>query len=243
MKFFVISDMHSYYDTMVKALNEAGFDRTNPDHTLIVCGDAFDRGSQAVEMFGYLDSLERKVLIKGNHDDMLMELLERKFPYGFDNQNGTSSTVYQLGFEPSAFSFAEHCDVAYIKFKPFYDSMVNYYETENYIFVHSWIPLIAERFGFKSYVENWRNADEELWKDARWGNPFELAEGALKPDKTVVFGHRHTSWPRAYWDGKDEFGANADFSIYYGNGYIGLDAMTAHSGKVNVLVIEDEFLK
>ncbi|MBQ7283629.1 MAG: hypothetical protein IJW74_02075, partial [Oscillospiraceae bacterium] len=174
---------------------------------------------------------------------MLMELLERRYPYGVDKHNGTESTVYQLGFDPSAFSFADHCRVAYSKFKPLYDSMTDYYETENYIFVHSWIPLIAERMGFKSYIADWRNADEELWMDARWGNPFELAENGLKPDKTVVFGHWHTSWARAYFDGRDEFGAGADFSAYYGNGYIGLDAMTAHSGKVNVLVVEDEILK
>ena len=243
MKFFVISDMHSYYDPMIKALDEAGFDSNNPNHILIVCGDAFDRGMQAVEVYEYLNSLERKVLIKGNHDDMLIELLERKFPYGFDKHNGTESTVYQLGFDPSAFSFAEHCDVAYSRFKPLYDSMLDYYETENYIFVHSWIPLISERYGFKSYIEDWRNASEELWMDARWGNPYELADMGLKPDKTVVFGHWHTSWPRARYEGKEEFGSNADFSIYHGDGYIGVDACTAASGKVNVLVIEDEFLK
>ena len=242
MRFFVISDIHSYYTPMINALNEAGFDKANPDHMLIVCGDIFDRGMQAAEVLEYLNSVEQKVLIKGNHDNMLMELLERRFPYGFDKHNGTESTVYQLGFDPSAFSFSDHCNVTYGRFKPLYDSMVNYFETEKYIFVHSWIPLIEEHFGIKSYVADWRNADEELWKDACWGNPYELAEGALKPDKTVVFGHWHTSWPRAYWEGKEEFGANADFSIYYGNGYIGLDAMTAHSGRVNVLVIEDELL-
>ena len=243
MKFFVIADMHSYYDPMIEALREAGFDKNNTQHTLVVCGDAFDRGMHAVEMFEYLDSLERKVLIKGNHDDMLMELMERGYPYSFDKHNGTESTVYQLGFDPSIISFADHCKLAYNRFKPLYDQMVDYFETEKYIFVHSWIPISEEKFGIKSFIEDWRNATEEQWKDARWGNPFELAEGVLKPDKTVIFGHWHTTWPRACWEGKAEFGAEADFSTYYGKGYIGLDAMTAHSGKVNVLVVDDEFLK
>ena len=44
------------------------------------------------------------------------------------------------------------------------------------------------------------------------------------------------------YEGKDEFGREADFSTYYGNGYIGLDAMTAHTGKVNVLVVEDNMI-
>ena len=243
MKFFVISDMHSYFDPTIKALNDAGFDKNNADHTLIVCGDAFDRGSQAVEMLDYLNSLERKVLVKGNHDDMLIELLESKVPNAVDEHNGTLGTVYQLGFEKGITAFSDFCDIAYEKYKPLYDSMLDYFETKNYIFVHSWIPMISERYGFKSYIEDWRNASEELWMDARWDNPYKLAEHGLKPEKTVVFGHWHTSWARARYEGKEEFGNNADFSIYYGDGYIGLDACTAVSGKVNVLVIEDDFLK
>jgi len=240
MKFFIISDMHSYYDPMIKALNEAGFDRHNPDHTLIVCGDAFDRGTQAKEMIEYLNSVERKVLIKGNHDDMLMELLESKIPTAADEHNGTLGTVYQLGYAEGITRFADFCDNAYRLYKPLYDSMVNYYETMDHIFVHSWIPLVSERYGIKSFIEDWRNADEDLWYEARWGNPFELADSGMKPDKAIVFGHWHTSWARAYFEGKEEFGAEADFSIYYGDRFIGIDAMTAHSGKVNVLVIEDE---
>lgn len=251
VKFFVISDMHSYYDPMIKALNEAGFDKNNADHTLIVCGDAFDRGSQSFEVLEYINSLEQKVLVKGNHDDMLVELLERKIPNIVDDRNGTLGTVYQLGFESSLTVFSDFCDIAYKKYKPFYDSMVNYFETKNYIFVHSWIPLIRMDNLPKYYVhdrkwafnDDWRNATEDMWDDARWGNPYELAAMGLKPDKTVVFGHWHTSWPRARYEGKEEFGSDADFSIYYGDGYIGIDACTAASGKVNVLVIEDEFLK
>ena len=31
MKFFVLSDIHSFYDEMISALNEAGYDRDNKD--------------------------------------------------------------------------------------------------------------------------------------------------------------------------------------------------------------------
>ena len=37
---------------MIKALDESGFDKNNADHALIVCRDAFDRGSQLVRMKG-----------------------------------------------------------------------------------------------------------------------------------------------------------------------------------------------
>jgi hypothetical protein len=63
------------------------------------------------------------------------------------------------------------------------------------------------------------------------------------PDKTVVFGHWHcsTGWAKA--EGCSEFDEDAKFEPYYGDGFIAIDACTAHSGKVNVLVLEDEFLE
>ena len=45
-------------------------------------------------------------------------------------------------------------------------------------------------------------------------------------------------WARA--EGRSEFGEDAKFEPYYGDGYIAIDGMTAISHKVNILVIEDE---
>lgn len=255
MKFFVVSDVHSYYDEMISALEKAGFDKYNPEHWLISCGDSFDRGTQSLEVFNFLDSLKRKILVKGNHDDMLIDLCERGWANMFDSHNGTFGTVNQLSYKFKGVyakrnTFAENCKIAYEKFKPMYDNMVDYFETKNYIFVHSWIPLATRIYetgkltnAVDYSVDDWRNATLEEWKEARWGNPFELAEEGYLPDKTIVFGHWHTSWPRAAWEGKEELGREADFSIYMGNGYIGIDAMTSHSGIVNVLVVEDEFME
>lgn len=246
MKFFVISDVHSCFTPMIEALGNAGFDKTNPDHTLIVCGDSFDRGVQAVEVLEYLNSVEQKVLIKGNHDDLLMELLNGRMPKPADMHNGTTETIFQLGYKAGISAFSDHCKEAYKKFAPLYNQMVNYFETEKYIFVHSWIPTKEQPYNahFPDLAEmafdpNWRNADEDSWKAARWVNPYMFASAGLKPDKTVVFGHWHTSWPRARLEDGYEYGIKADFSIYYGDGYIGLDAMTAYSKKVNVLVVDD----
>ena len=46
MKYFAISDMHSFYSIAKKSLDEAGFDPDNENHTLVVCGDIFDRGDE-----------------------------------------------------------------------------------------------------------------------------------------------------------------------------------------------------
>lgn len=39
MKIFCISDVHSFFNEMIKALDEAGFDKNNSNHLLVVCGD------------------------------------------------------------------------------------------------------------------------------------------------------------------------------------------------------------
>ena len=101
MKYFVISDIHSFYDEMIDALNEAGFDKDNENHTLIVCGDIFDRGRQPLEVYEYLKSLPRKILIRGNHEYLLKELYERKIPYTHDVSNGTFDTLAYIVGQPS----------------------------------------------------------------------------------------------------------------------------------------------
>ena len=51
----------------------------------------------------------------------------------------------------------------------------------------------------------------------------------------------HTSYGHSKFEGKgSEFDADADFSPYYAPGIIALDACTVISGKVNVVVLEDE---
>jgi hypothetical protein len=77
-----------------------------------------------------------------------------------------------------------------------------------------------------------------------WGNPFAMAERGLLPDKIIVFGHWHCSTGWAKEEGLSEFGDDAKWDIYRNEDkkIIGIDRCTAHTGKVNVLVIEDNFL-
>lgn len=240
-KFFVMSDIHGYYDKMVEALDNAGFDKDNPDHWVVTCGDHFDRGSQALLVMKYLESLPRKVLVRGNHEQLLEELCERGFPYSYDKSNGTFGTVCQLS---QVYTNGEiDYDYVLTRVKPFFKQMVNYFETKNHIFVHSWIPVEVQNGMFYKFKEDWREAHYRYWEKARWGNPYDMAAKGLLPDKTVVFGHWHCSAGWAKAEGRSEFGEDAKFEPYYGDGFISIDACTAYSGKVNVVVIEDEFLE
>ena len=78
---------------------------------------------------------------------------------------------------------------------------------------------------------------------ARWINGMDAAQTAAD-DKTVVCGHWHASYGHSRYEKKcTEFGPDADFSPYYGPGVIAIDACTAHSMRINVLVIEDDEIK
>ena len=71
-------------------------------------------------------------------------------------------------------------------------------------------------------------------------NPFDMAaKGFNQTKKTLVFGHWHCSTGWAQAEGRSEFGKNAKFNPFYGDGFIAIDSCVAHSKKVNVLVIED----
>ena len=244
-KLFVVSDIHSFYTPLKKALDEKGFDPNNENHWLIVCGDSYDRGNESEEVLHFLMSLERKVLIKGNHDILLEDCCMREFPYSYDCSNGTKRTIQDIGGARYGKPFDECCRITWNKTQAYRDNLVNYFETKNYIFVHSWIPTFQYGIQHYKYDETWREATNDRWDDAMWGNPFMLAEmGLNQTGKTIVFGHWHTSWAYSKYEGVSEFGEDACWEPYINiqNNIIGIDRCTAHTGEVNVLVLEDEFL-
>lgn len=241
-KFFVTSDIHSGYTPLKKALDEKGFDLNNEAHWLVVCGDCFDRLGESKELLKYLMSLERKILVRGNHELLLEELCMRGFPYSYDKSNGTFKTVISFG-DFDGRNFDECCNITWNKTARYRELLVNYFETKQYIFVHSWIALNKVGYDKYEYREDWREATDQEWENAMWVNPYDMAKQDLnKTGKTIVFGHFHTSYQWAK-DGKcSEFGEDAIFESYYGKNYIGIDSAVAYTNKINVIVLEDEVI-
>lgn len=262
MKYYVVADVHGFYNEMVEALSEQGYYTDKTPHKLIVCGDLFDRGPQSKELERFVADLTKKdqiILIRGNHEDLLMELVSNLPTFAMMGKhshhysNGTLQTVLDLTERTWAEMQKSPEDIAEkMKQTEFYKTILpamrNYYETEKYIFVHGWIPSVANGFGGKvdyfKYDPEWRNADGAGWFFARWYNGMLAAhQGVIEPNKTVVCGHWHTSFGHSNYEGKgEEFGKSEDFSTYKANGIIALDACTVHSRKVNCEVIEDKEL-
>ena len=87
MKYFVSADIHGFYNEWISALNENGFDVNNPDHKIIVCGDLFDRGTQAKKLQAFVIELLIKgkiILVKGNHEDLVVELIDNYPKYAYE---------------------------------------------------------------------------------------------------------------------------------------------------------------
>ena len=254
MKLFVCSDLHSYFTPFKKALDEKGFEPDNKDHLLIVCGDVFDRGEESFEMLKYLRSLTNVVLIKGNHEDLLEEVWYRGFYLGHDYSNGTVKTITDIFAKHSDLEPYEPIEVSEKVLKPFFDKMINYFETKNYIFVHGWIPC-EEQAGNRKYIyrSNWRDSTEVEWASARWLNGIDCGygDGLIEPGKTIVCGHWHCSYGhalRAFRESNGEycgkaFGSEAKWEPFEEDGIIAIDRCTAHTGEVNVIVLEDELLE
>lgn len=256
MTIFACSDIHSAYEPWMDALKKAGFNEDNPEHIIVLCGDAFDRLDESEKVFLFIMRMVEKgriILIRGNHDILLEELCMRGFPYSHDKHNGTVKTVWHLG---GSQEFDECCRNTWNRLARYRELLVNYFETKNYIFVHSWIPTNVEFEGESkpwyqqgktlTWMEDWRNANDVEWEEAMWGNPFVKASQDLnKTGKIICVGHWHCSVGWANEEGRSEFGEDAKWDIYKDEKHnvIFLDRCTAHTGEVNVLVLEDEFLE
>lgn len=253
---FVSSDIHSAYTPWMKALKQAGFNKNKYSHKIILCGDAFDRMNESNEVLHFIMDMANKdkiVLVKGNHDILLEECCKRKFPYGYDNHNGTSTTIQDIGGSAEGKLFDECCQITWNKLARYRELLVNYFETQNYIFVHSWIPTYKKSephpadkwvpLTTNEWMEDWRDANDVEWEEAMWGNPFDMHFLDLnRTGKTIVFGHWHCSaGHKMLGHCEDEF-HYAIWEPCYADGIIGIDRCTAYTGEVNVLVLEDEFL-
>jgi hypothetical protein len=126
-----------------------------------------------------------------------------------------------------------------------YESLlVDYFETEHYIFVHGWIPNYSKKDinGGKwvtkyKYMEGWRNAGPLEWDNARWASGIECTMNEVfEPNKTIVCGHWHAAAWHTMYEGDKPF---SNHTPYVSKNVIALDTCTALSKKVNVYVVED----
>ena len=299
MKYFITSDLHSFYTPLKKSLDNVGYDKNDPSHTLVILGDLFDHGQETRVLYEFLKSIpaERLVLVRGNHETLLDQLLEKKLPDSYDYSNGTVYTCCQMAFkflsaanrnmweledlantdyweatltsinidsdifETTSFAVARWKSIVRrVKKSEIYKwyksiNWVNYWELDNFIGVHSFVPVklksdcnlsnsdyfSAIYYGETNYFEQdpaWRTADDYSWKAAAWGCPYKFFDANLFPEqleKTLICGHyMSVGFHRHYQTTVDN-----EHDIYYSDCLIALDSTVARSHQINVLVIDE----
>ena len=232
-KLFVVSDIHGHYTILREAPDRAGFDRNDPNHLLICCGDYFDRGTENMEVLRFFERLPHKVLLRGNHEDMLLKLLQTGKLQPHHYINGTITTLRNIFGKYFADPVDDTIDFSgktriTDRFCAFIEETVDYYETQNHVFVHGWLPEHGKT------PQERQKAGSEAWAKARWVRWDRCYDGQRPlTDKTLICGHVPTFLFNAQ-DPEQELGG-----IFYGNGIIAIDAGTADTKKINVLVLEE----
>ncbi len=177
-KIFAIGDIHGCADKLAALMEKIPIDYAND--ILVFIGDYIDRGPSSFEVVDYLVDLKRDhpdiVFLKGNHEDMLQKYLAGtdRFTYLLNGGQQTLDSYLnrqnKSEFSPIPSSHLE-----------FYKSLLLYYQTEDYIFVHAGmrekIPLEKQ------------NPEELLWiREDFIYSKFDFG-------KRVVFGHTPFSEP------------------------------------------------
>lgn len=198
--------------------------------------------------------------------NLLQELNTCGKPQGSHHySNGTVETVAQLVGNPDITRKLEYWETlseddkdeineAMEPWMHLVEGNLNYFEKGDYIFVHGWIPFKSPTGGsyhnqIMNYYEGWRDLPElaKEWDWAIWaGFPTAYKNKCFEPDKTIVCGHWACS---AYWGDikqerkpfpqKNRRGWEKSFEPAITPEFIAIDACTAYSGIINVLIFEE----
>lgn len=255
MRYYVVSDTHGFYTQFIEALTKAGWFEDKEPHKLIMLGDLFDRGNEPCELERFVLELmekEQVILVKGNHESLFQQFIyeDDGLPFSHHISNGTFNTALRLTRINKYDALSDNYTFALAAAKTKYNtkiipSMKDYFETEHYIFVHGWIPCKQEHFSINGieyiYKAKWRKSGQRAFEASRWINGMDAYKTVKEPGKTIVCGHWNSSYGHSKYEHKGtEYDENADFSPFYDDGIIAIDACTACSKLVNCIVLEDE---
>lgn len=245
MKYFIVSDVHGYFNELQQALSSAGFELNNPEHIFVSLGDLLDRGSQPKECLDFVNNLpdSRKILIRGNHEDLMEDMISRGQANWCDLHNGTLKTAVDLVGKVNSLDCIKDMR-NHESYNKYLSDTIDYYETSTAVFVHGWIPCYVWQTpgGKKKHesIENWRQQISNFGP-YRWVCGMDAwHDGVVENGKTIYCGHWHTSYGhRKYHQDGDEFSKHANFSPFIDKGICACDACVHYSGKINCVVLEE----
>lgn len=175
---YCISDIHGHYDMFCRLLDKIKFGVRD---TLYVLGDIIDKGTKSVRLAKFLFSMPNIICIAGNHEYDFLKSYKVMMRH-------TEDYDYVLDKLRTCFTDGSLLDWDTVdKF----DVLPFYIETQNFIGVHSGIPVRE-----KELLPVSQATVEQLVYDRR----FKDADILPKNGKCVLYGHT----PVRYLTGKDE---------------------------------------
>jgi serine/threonine protein phosphatase 1 len=170
-KFFAIGDIHGNLSHLEQLMEKIRPALNRERDTLVFLGDYIDRGPASKGVVDYIIQLRKElahvVCLKGNHEEMLLDWVIDGKNYDLYLYNGGAATIASYSEDGEFKLPPEHL--------AFFTSLLLYYETEHYIFVHA---------GIRGGIP----LEEQDPHDLVWIRD----EFILSPHdygKTVVFGH------------------------------------------------------
>lgn len=238
-KYFIVSDVHGFYNELMQALKEKGYDENNTDHVFVSLGDLCDRGPDNKKCLEFVNSIpnSNKILILGNHEDLMKDAIQRGRFFSHDYMNRTTDTAEELTGIDYWKNFGSPCLESMKKnvlWNTYVESCIDYFEIDNYILVHAWVPFYEDMQESQNlYPLNYWGLKD--WTDARWKNPFECWQnGRGIKGKTIVCGHWSTSFAHEKFHNIKNC-----HDVFQESGIIALDATTVISNKINCYIIEN----
>lgn len=219
---FVVSDIHGMYAEFIELLKYWN----SQTQTLVILGDMVDRGQDSLKVVQHIMALSKEhdvIVVKGNHDQMLLDFIDEPYEYGYQYQaSGGEHTMRSFAQDDRIilYSFQERAErIAQLcKSEIFFlRKAVPYWTNGNVLFTHA---------GFSPYVKNWRETtlDDFMWVREHYRYPN-------KSGYVNVFGHT----PTRLID-KDE---SNDIWISTDKTYVAIDGSCAYGGQLNGLVINE----
>lgn len=219
---FVVSDIHGEYKKFKEILKYWDSNRQQ----LILLGDLCDRGLQSYECFylaKYLCDNYGAILIKGNHEDLFLNFLNKTEDFKENYiKNGGLKTLESFGysenntFKDIVLDIKKNND----KLIEFLTYLPNFYEWNDYIFVHAGVNL---------KINNWKDTSI---RDFMWiREDFHFTPNRL--NKTIVFGHTETKI----------LNKNNKYDIWINDNKIGIDGGAVYGGYLYGVILDVHGIK
>lgn len=228
MTTFVVGDIHGRARALEEVFLNSGFDKTTD--TLIVLGDIVDGGLETARVFDILETVEKRIIITGNHDEWALDWMRIGLELPVWVHQGGYATMRSYDFKWMNVPKSHRVMIEKSKYY--------YIDNENRIYVHGGFNPIIPIYRNKTDFLTWDRTLIDYAKEhiiAQFSEVFigHTTTQLFKTDKPV---HLHNLWmldTGAGWNGKLTI-MDVDTKEYW-------QSKTQYPGHIDRLITDDEF--